>query len=1023
MKFILILLSFCSFFSYGQTYWQQEVDYTINVSLDDKNHVLRGSEEFTYSNNSPDQLNRLYIHIWPNAYKDKNTALAKQQYQGGDGNGILRFGPDEHRGNIDSLDFKVNGETANWHFHHHEDIAIIELTNPLEPGGKLTVTTPFRVKIPSGAISRLGHIGQSYQITQWYPKPAVYDKNGWHHMPYLNQGEFYSEYGSFDVSITLPENYVVGATGDLQTQSELEFLDRKALHTAEELANDSQISKTGKSTRSNKTPESSSKLKTIRYTQSNVHDFAWFADKRYMVLKGQVDLPHSKRRVTSWAMFTPKNCRLWKDALEYINDGAYYYSLWNGDYPYNQVTAVDGTISAGGGMEYPNITVIGNASKAYELEVVIVHEVGHNWFYGQLGTNERVHGWMDEGMNTLNEVRYMQTKYPNNTALSDMVLDGKFHFNDLSHQDMSDMAYRAIAGLGEDQPIETHSNDFSSANYGIVMYQKTGLVFFYLKDYLGEELFDKCMQAYYREWEFKHPQPEDMRAVLERESQKDLSWLFDDLIKTTNHVDYKLAGIKKHDAGFDVTVKNVGQVDGPIEVATMMGDSVVETKWAEPGEKKTTLHFKEGFSSVRIDPGRDIPEINRQNNGWRKKGMFGKIEKPVLEFLFGDNEEDATNIFWTPTIGGNYYDKFMLGVAVHNYSAPTSKVNYLFMPYYSFGRQFVSGISEISIVSQPKRTFKLSRFGVSIKSFKNDTVYRHNDSYYISVAPYWMAKIGNRGNNTPVSQYIRVQSIYKKDKYGPTHIEHAGAYAEYNLDFSKRDHKFNMNLRNEYITNVNTSDEMARILLEVNYSYRYKKEEGRKLIQPKSRLFSRASKAAKGWVSIRGFVGKQYLSDFDKAVNGYQYSMSLSGTDGKQDLFVDEYYFGRNNLDGIWSQQREENMGGFKSTSYYGTTSDLMTTANLYVQLPIKPGIFGLYADVGAFWNDIGPSTGSSVKVNTAANLGAAIRFGEFFGVYFPIWMSKELNDSFGNSDYASKIRFSLKMNLFNAPLSLKGIL
>ena len=131
----------------------------------------------------------------------------------------------------------------------------------------------------------------------------------------------------------------------------------------------------------NEFPESSEKMKTIRYTQSRVHDFAWFADKRYKVLKGEVELPNSNRNVTTWAMFTPRNSNLWKDAIEYINDGTYYYSKWNGDYPYNQVTAVDGTISAGGGMEYPNVTVIGNTGNAMALEVVIVHEVGHNWFY------------------------------------------------------------------------------------------------------------------------------------------------------------------------------------------------------------------------------------------------------------------------------------------------------------------------------------------------------------------------------------------------------------------------------------------------------------------------------------------------------------------------------------------------------------------------------------------------------------------------------------------------------------------
>jgi len=138
-------------------------------------------------------------------------------------------------------------------------------------------------------------------------------------------------------------------------------------------------------------PPSDKAFKTIRYKQSNVHDFAWFADKRFEVLISEVELPNSKRKVKSYVMFTPKNGYLLKNASEYLNDAIYYYSKWNAEYPYRQVTAVDGTIAAGGGMEYPNVTVIGNSSSAEYLEIVIVHEVGHNWFYGQLGSNERMH--------------------------------------------------------------------------------------------------------------------------------------------------------------------------------------------------------------------------------------------------------------------------------------------------------------------------------------------------------------------------------------------------------------------------------------------------------------------------------------------------------------------------------------------------------------------------------------------------------------------------------------------------------
>src|SRR5690606_31423142 len=208
---------------------------------------------------------------------------------------------------------------------------------------------------------------------------------------------------------------------------------------------------------------------------------------------------------------------------------------WNGDYPYNNVTAVDGTISAGGGMEYPNVTVIGNAGSALELEVVIVHEVGHNWFYGQLGSNERDHAWMDEGLNTLNEIRYVRTKYPKNERLSDMMMGmaNRVHLEHLSHHDMSDLSYSLSAGYGLDQPIELSSADFSQINYGTIVYAKTGLIFTYLKDYLGDDEFDKAMQAYYDKWEFKHPQPEDLKVELETSSGKDLSWFFGDLLQTT----------------------------------------------------------------------------------------------------------------------------------------------------------------------------------------------------------------------------------------------------------------------------------------------------------------------------------------------------------------------------------------------------------------------------------------------------------------------------------------------------------
>ena len=201
----------------SQEYFQQQANYNISVTLDDRNHELKGFESLVYINNSPDTLSFLYFHLWPNAYSDNKTQLASELIKR-DGKSKL-FNDPELRGYIDSLNFKAEGLNIKWDLiDGSPDICKLLLNKPLNPGDSVNITTPFHVKIPGGGISRLGHTGQSYQISQWYPKPAVYDRNGWHQMPYLDQGEFYSEYGTFNVSITIPSNYVVGATGNLQDQ-------------------------------------------------------------------------------------------------------------------------------------------------------------------------------------------------------------------------------------------------------------------------------------------------------------------------------------------------------------------------------------------------------------------------------------------------------------------------------------------------------------------------------------------------------------------------------------------------------------------------------------------------------------------------------------------------------------------------------------------------------------------------------------------------------------------------------------
>lgn len=988
----LFIFTCLSFIVQGQNYWQQEVNYTISVKLDDIKHELTADESFVYINNSPNTLNEIYIHLWANAYKDEKSALGQQLYEMG--NQLLKYGPDSIKGAIYGLDFKIDGIPVSFAaVDGHLDIAKLILPKPLVSGGRITVSTPFQVKIPSGAISRLGHVGQSYQITQWYPKPAVYDKNGWNPIPYLTQGEFYSEYGSFDVSITLPKNYIVGATGDLQTDSEVQFMNSLVDQTAEQRG----LKVEG---RKSLFPSSSPEYKTIRFTQKNVHDFGWFADKRFLVKKGEVKLPESGRSVTSWALFTPANANVWQKSIEYINDGTYYYSKWNGDYPYNQVTAVDGTISAGGGMEYPNVTVIGNTSSPMDLEIVIVHEVGHNWFYGILGTNERVHGWMDEGMNTLNELRYIYTKYPNNKNLSDLVLGGRFHFNDLSHYDMSDFTYRVVTALGEDQPMETHSAEFTSGNYGAVMYGKTGLVFNYLKDYLGDERFDKAMHAYYEQWKFKHPQPEDMRASLEASTNENLAWLFEQIVPTTRVIDYKLKSVKQSNASTFVTIKNVGQVNGPVGVSAYKTGNLVATKWVKPGDKVVSFEGTE-IDEVRINSSGRTPELNYSNNNWHKKGLFGKVERYKFETWIGDNEPTKNNLFWTPMLGGNTNDKFMAGIVLHNFGVPFSKWGFVAAPMYSFGGKRISGLADITYTMHPVSCLKLSRFGVSVRSFKNvDSTKRANDGVFVTVSPFWYAKLGNRKKAKFFDQSILVQSMYRQDVNSGLTQELVGGFIKYDYALNKADQRAALQLRSDFLANVNNNNQLGRFSGELSYSYRYIKNR-------KSR-----------WAEIRFAGASNYLFNMNQSGNVNNYLLAMNGTNGAQDIFVEDYYFGRNSTAGLWSQQFADNFGGFKNTSFVGTNSQWLAATNVFIQTPIGPSFLGFFGDFGVF-----PSLLKGDKIQTVYDAGIGVKVAKMIGVYVPLITSQNIKDAQKGLNFAEKIKISLKLNFTNRPVRLRGLI
>jgi hypothetical protein len=969
----------------AQDYWQQEVNYEIDVRLDDEKHELHCSEVIEYINNSPNTLNYVWFHLWPNAYKDGRTALSKQMRQ--DDDLTLFFSKYRDRGWIDSLQFQVNGNAARMEVDmKNPDICRVFFDNPIPPGGKAIISTPFRVVIPKGVFSRLGHLDQAYQITQWYPKPAVYDKDGWHQMPYLGQGEFYSEFGTFDVFINLPENYVVGATGDLvDGEKELEWLNQKAKET-EAIIDSVDYDDLS-------FPASSSSTKTLHYHQENVHDFAWFADKRYHVLKGEVEMPVSKRKVTTWAMFTNNEADLWKNSIEYLNDATYFYSLWVGEYPYNHVTAVDGVLSEGGGMEYPNITIIGESGNAISLEEVIMHEVGHNWFYGILASNERDHPWMDEGLNSFLELRYMQEKFPGlklhdlygGRKLIDFALKWLGGY-DLDHDKLNLHAYNLQARTNHDQPIELHSNDYSSINYGSIVYAKTAAVFKYLMEYLGEDKMNLVMLEYFEKWKFKHPQPKDFEEVAIEQTGDSLKWFFDGVIRSEDKIDYAVGRIQK--IGNDtlrVKVRNYGRIPAPFPLFAVSGDDTVSLGWQKGFEKAEWITVPcSDCDKVMIDANEIVPDINRKNNQMRVNGAFRKVETIQPRFVAYYENPYKTQFALAPTMGWNSYDGYMLGFAVYNDLMPKNKFSYMLMPMWAFGSRTITGSGRIAYTFHQRQQYPNVTLAVSGHRFNVGRIHsRYNASDKFSstlprniIRPELLLDFIPRKRRSNRTQSIRLRNTMYISEAGKVVRNIPQITYSFKQEFSP--HVGELNADVQWLNNE------AKLGIEAIYRFKFNK----------------------GY----GFRARAFFGKFIQRSSTPTFNFRMSSFREVDDYLYEGTYLGRKPTNGFLDQQMTEADGGFKSRFIVGQSTDWIFALNLsstiYRKVPIE-----FFASVGTYSNAKNAFPDSQLFL---AEFGASVvLIRDVLEVHFPFLYSKDIRENIklSTSNYGQQIRFTLNLN------------
>jgi len=778
----------------SSAYWQQQVNYKIDVNLNDAEHTLDGHIKMDYFNNSSDTLFFIWIHLWPNAFKNDKTAFTDQVLE--NGSTAFYFSNADKRGYINRLDFKVNGITAKTEDHpQHQDIIKLALPQPIAPGSITKIETPFHVKLPHN-FSRGGHIDQAYQLTQWYPKPAVYDHKGWHPMPYLDQGEFYAEFGNYEVQITLPENYVLASTGELQDENEKEWLKNrkevfwppfrtKKLKTpVKKLADESITS-------------SSAKTKTIHYKQDNVHDFAWFADKTYSVKTDTLLLPSGKI-ITVNIFYYSEHSKIWENSIAMTKRAILVKSNWLGEYPYNVVTVVDG--GNGGGMEYPTITLLESGGSEKTLDFVIHHEVGHNWFQAILATNERMHPWMDEGMNSYYDNRYFIQQYGNTNL--DLVQSKNKFINKRMPSDFQTMALRTVTAIKKDQPIETPSEKFNILNYNVISYTKTAEWMKMLEDDLGKPLFDSCMREYYRRWHFKHPYPADLKKLME-----------------------------------DVSGKNM---DANFALLTRKGD----------------------------------------------------IKKPVKKGLrfasfFSFKDTDKYNyIFVAPAIGYNFYDGFMAGVLLHNYTLPLNKFQFIVAPMYGTKSKQFNGIGRLSYSWYPGNSgqkFELALAGASFstkQSFDSFGVKVFERFYKVIPSLKFYFKQAPRSTKV-TSLDLRTYIIGEKKFDNFEYIAGSDSMATYPTAHKNT---------NRYLNQLTFTMANYRVLYPYNYQLQLQQGEGFYRLNITGQYFFNYAQG--GGLNARVFAAKfGYIGNKDFTT--YPYQPKLLASTGEDNYTYSNYFIGR----------------------------------------------------------------------------------------------------------------------------------
>jgi hypothetical protein len=590
----------------GPRYWQNRADYDLQATLDTAANTVRGSMTLRYTNNSPDTLDYIWVQTEQNAFRPGsiNTLVFAPG---------SRFGSRNFAGGdvIERFTQTVNGKPVALKLRDNETVTKVDLAQPLAPGKTATLQAAWHFLVPEHGADRMGHDGPLYEIAQWYPRVNVYDDvRGWNTEPYLGQGEFYLEYGNFNLSVTVPAGYIVASTGTLVNPREV--------LTSAEISRLAQAAKsatpvpivTAAELQSGAARPRKSGMMTWKFRAKDVRDVAWAGAPNF-----QWDAS-SWKGILAQSYYRPQAAFNWDDAADQARMSIQEYSERWFQYPWPQITVVEGPIS---GMEYPMLAMENVSKDKPDLYNVITHEIGHDWFPMIVGSNERTHFWQDEGFNTFINTFSEARRYPQNG-------------NQMQRAANERAEIEQTQVYNVDVPIETPADRIDPRKLGFTEYTKTSVGLQLLRqEILGPEAFDDAFRTYIKYWAFKHPTPADFYRTMENVGGRRLDWFWREWFIEDAHFDQAIDSVatSSSSAGEHVTVIYGNRARGVLPIRarfTFSDGSVQDIVYPAEVWSTNTVKYRRDYDftgktlkRIDLDPDHRLVDVDRSNNTWMAK--------------------------------------------------------------------------------------------------------------------------------------------------------------------------------------------------------------------------------------------------------------------------------------------------------------------------------------------------------------------------------------------------------------------